>query len=218
MKLDVKLLPVVGMFLLSMFFVPQFALAEPKAGQVENEKDNTTNPTDDLTLNGQFETLSRVSTAYNEKGIAYRVIRFEQIQELQKNMNDSLQLYYKQDHTHDAEISDLQTQLELQTSEVDSIKGQLENALLTVNSVKLLGKYISLSAYKTTMWLIIFVLTVLLVIGFLMFKRGHVQVVETKKSLKELQEEFENSRKNALVREQKLARELMDVKIKNNLI
>jgi hypothetical protein len=52
-------------------------------------------------------------------------------------------------------------------------------------------------------------------ICFLLFKRSNVVTVETKQTLEEVREEFDTHRKNALVREQKLARRLQDEVIKN---
>jgi len=48
-----------------------------------------------------------------------------------------------------------------------------------------------------------------------MFKRSHLITKETKQRLAEVEEEFETHRKSALKREQKIARELMDEKLKH---
>ena len=64
------------------------------------------------------------------------------------------------------------------------------------------------------MWGIVICLLILAGVLFSLFKKGHSVVKATKKRIEEVQNDLENHRKNALVREQKLARELMDVKLK----
>ncbi|MFV0521121.1 MAG: hypothetical protein ACK5MI_01650 [Mangrovibacterium sp.] len=214
MKLKVRLIATLWVFLWSVSFVPQQVIAQDDTAQKESTKETVEDPT----IQGQFNTLERVSTAYKEKGVAYRVVKFEALQSLQKNVSDSLQLYYAQDEKYQEKLNGLNTRLKSQTTEAAEIKTQLEEALRAENSVKLFGKYVPIATCKTIVWTVFIVLVILLVVVSLMFKRGYAQVRETKESLREVQEEFENHRKNALTREQKLARELMDVKIKNNLL
>jgi uncharacterized protein YbjQ (UPF0145 family) len=78
-----------------------------------------------------------------------------------------------------------------------------------------LGAEIGKGAYNSAMWGLVFGLIVLSVVLFLMFKRSHSITNETKHRLNEVEEEFETHRKSALKREQKLARELMDEKLKH---
>jgi hypothetical protein len=65
------------------------------------------------------------------------------------------------------------------------------------------------------MWVLILGSLTVAGICFLLFKRSNVVTVETKQTLEEVREEFDTHRKNALVREQKLARRLQDEVIKN---
>lgn len=197
---------------------PTLAQSSTEQTQEENAGENKENTSEDLTIQGQFSTLYRVSTSYNERGVPYRVVKFELIKELQKSVADSLKIYYTQDDAHQATVNDLNNKLEVKTVEAERTRAELDEALLANNSISVFGNYVAINTYRSVMWIVHIVLAALVVILFMMFKRGSLQVRDTKKQLKELQEEYEGHRKNALTREQKLARELMDVKLRNNLI
>ena len=48
------------------------------------------NPTEDISIQGQFETLIRKSTNYRQNGKRYEVVRLIELNALQKNVLDSL--------------------------------------------------------------------------------------------------------------------------------
>lgn len=60
------------------------------------------------------------------------------------------------------------------------------------------------------MWGLIIALALILIISYFRFKRSHVITADTKKRLDEVQEEYEQHRKNTLERERKLNRQLVD--------
>lgn len=225
-----RLMKEIGALIVGVIMMPQLVVA-----QEENQNDSTQNaqveqeeqkPQKDIarseheegTIGWHFDELARVSTAYKEDGKMYRVVSYDKYLELQQHVSDSLKVYYTQEQRHAAETEEVNARYEAQAVELKQMKQRVEKVQKAENSVKLFGSYVPMARYQVVVWLVILVLIVLLVVVFLMFKRGHVQVKEVNKNLQELQEEYENHRKNALVREQKLARELMDVKIKNNLI
>ena len=73
----------------------------------------------------------------------------------------------------------------------------------------------SKSTYNLFIWSLVGGLIILTALSFLLFKRSHLVTKETKVRLDEVREEFDSHRKNALIREQKLARKLQDEVNKN---
>ncbi len=71
--------------------------------------------------------------------------------------------------------------------------------------------------YDTIVWSAITILLVLSSGMLLIYKRNLVVTRNAKNRVGEIEEEFENHRKTTLKREQKLARELLDFKLKHNL-
>ncbi|KOH45462.1 hypothetical protein [Sunxiuqinia dokdonensis] len=166
---------------------------------------------DSLSIEGQFEHLYRRSNTFEE----YKVISISGYNLLKKNSQDSI-LQYKQDaDSHLQEIATLKSNLTSTNSEIEKLQAELSSTQQAKDSMRFIGIEVSKGAYNAIMWGIIICLAVISVILFSLFNRGHRVVKETKNRLAEVQEDLETLRKNALVREQKLARELMDYKLKN---
>lgn len=166
---------------------------------------------DTLRINDQFEHLYRRSNTFEE----YKVISINGYNLLKKNSQDSI-LQYKQDaDSHLQEIATLKSNLTSTNTEIEKLQAELTSTQQAKDSMNFIGIEVSKGAYNAIMWGIIICLAVVSVILFSLFNRGHRVVKETKNRLAEVQEDLETLRKNALVREQKLARELMDFKLKN---
>ena len=63
------------------------------------------------------------------------------------------------------------------------------------NSISFLGIQTGKGVYNTIMWSIIAILAVLLIIGFLTFKRNRTVTLITRKEIEDLKKEFEAYRK-----------------------
>ncbi len=172
--------------------------------KVENISDTTN-------LEGQFDYLFKRSSRYQE----YKVIPISGYNHVKQNSLDTINKHKNEIIKLKSEISTLNTDLSSQKSEVEKLNEELKTAEDTRNSINFLGISINKGSYNFIIWTLIFILAIISAILFLIYKRGHQVVSETKERLGEVQEEFEAHRKNALVREQKLARELMDVKLKS---
>ena len=57
---------------------------------VDAQDQQNQNPTEDISIQGQFETLIRKSTNYRQNGKRYEVVRLIELNALQKNVLDSL--------------------------------------------------------------------------------------------------------------------------------
>ncbi|WP_372776391.1 hypothetical protein [Mangrovibacterium sp.] len=166
---------------------------------------------DTLTIEGQFDHLYNRSNRFEE----YKVMKMTSYNSLKQNALDSMKFYTDQVGKHQQEIDTLNNKIAEQNTTVENLAKELDDTKKTQNSMSFIGISVSKEAYNSIMWGLVICLVALSVILLSLFKRGHSVVKGTKKRLAEIQEELENHRKNALIREQKLARELMDVKLKN---
>ena len=74
----------------------------------------------------------------------------------------------------------------------------------------LFGIQMSKGGYNALMWTIIAALLVLLMFFIYKFKNSNATTKQAKKTLLETEEEYEEYRRNALEREQKVRRQLQD--------
>ena len=100
-------------------------------------------------------------------------------------------------------IDSLNTSLNKSDSKITSLNEEIQ-------SISLFGIQFKKSVFKTMMFLIIGILAVLLTFFITKFKRSNAITTQTKLTLKEVETEFEEHRKIALEREQKVRRQLQD--------
>jgi hypothetical protein len=166
---------------------------------------------DEGSIEEQFDYMMTKSNRYED----YKVVKINSLNKFKSNVYDSLNLVKKNlldskslENNQKSEIASLKNELQ-------SFKNELDETKNSKDSMQFLGMDLPKSTYNTIMW--VFILGSLLFAGlcFFLFKRSNVLTVETKQTLEEVREELDTLRKNALVREQKLARKLQDEVIKN---
>lgn len=166
---------------------------------------------DSTDIKGQFEYLYKKSNTYEQ----YKVIPIVGYNTLRQNTTDSIKKYKTELTGHLKEINNLNNKLETSDAEIKQLKEELATAQDTKNSIRLMGMPTNKKAYKLLMWGVIFALIFTCLILYLMYKRGHQVVKEARTRLKEVQEDFEKHRKNAIAREQALGHELMTYKLRH---
>lgn len=182
--------------------IPTFIFAQSRS--IESVLDSTS-------LQGQFDYIYSKSNTYQN----YKVVKISSLNALKQNSLDSIKQYKDQISNNLKNIDKLNSDLSARNTEITNIKEELSATKDAQDSISFLGMQITKGAYNTIMWGVIFCLLAISAILFSLYKRGYHVVKTTKTRLVEVQEDLENLRKNALVREQKLARELMDFKLKN---
>lgn len=173
------------------------------------QQDNT--EASDQTLKGQFEELERKSTNYRSgNGVPYEVIKLSGLNELKANIFDSI-------NTANKTIKDLSQTISANNSEIESLNSKLQettNNLNTVteekDSISFFGALISKGTYNFILWAIIFGLLLLLLFFIYRFRNSNFLTQQAKSALADLEEEYENHRRRALEREQKISRQLQD--------
>ncbi|RKE04862.1 hypothetical protein [Marinifilum flexuosum] len=163
------------------------------------------------TISSQFQYLTKKSSNWQ----GHEVIKVEMLNKYQSNVQDSLNQLKSILKKSEAKVGNQGGEIDNLNTEIQNLKKQLDETIRMKDSMKFLGMELPKSTYNTLMWVLILGSLVVAGVCFMMFKRSNVVTVETKQTLEEVREEFDTHRKNALVREQKLARRLQDEVIKN---
>ncbi len=157
-------------------------------------------------IEGQFNTVIKKSGRYQE----YKVIKQVWINKLKANTLDSIK-------TLESKLNETNLQITKQKSTITGLEETLAktNEDLTAvtnekDSMSFFGASVTKSSYMTIMWLIVAGLILLLSFFIFKFKNSNTITTEAKKTLAETEAEFEDHRRRALEREQKVMRKLQD--------
>ena len=167
-------------------------------------------------IDSQFEYVFRKSGNFKgTNGQPYEAVKQAWLLKLKANVLDSLKTTYKDLANSEATVAN-------QIKEIDDLKAKLGNTQTTLdqtneekNNMALLGMQTSKTNYNVIMWTIIAALTALLLFFIYKFKNSNSLTKEAKFKLEEVESEFEEHRRNALEREQKVRRQLQDELNKN---
>lgn len=179
------------------------------------QQDSTKTNLDTGTLEEQYQYLLRRGGNYGANGIRYEVIRISDLDKFNKNVQDSISIANKS-------LLELRNTIAENTTEIDGLKSRLSETSENLqgltqekDSMPFFGVMVSKGTYKGIVWTIILVLLFLLFIFIYKFRNSNFLTVQAKSALASLEEEFEQHRRRALEREQKISRQLQDEINKN---
>ena len=165
---------------------------------------------DSGTINSQFEYIYKKSGNYRADGKRYEVVRTLNLDKLRQNVNDSLK-------AANQKANQLQQVITSQESSISSLNSKLEETTKNLtavteekDSMSLLGMQVSKATYNVTLWTVIFGLFLLLLLFIFKYRQSNVLTQEAKSSLADLESEYEDHRRRALEREQRISRQLQD--------
>lgn len=194
------------LFLLALLFscIPQINIAQDSSS-------NSNLSLDKGTIDSQFEYIFKKSGNFKgTNGQAYEAVKSASLVKLKGNVLDSLNTTYKK-------LKDSEKTVGEQAKEISSLKSNLadtETTLANTNkekdSMALFGIQMSKTNYNVLMWAIIGTLLIFLFVFVYKFKNSNSVTRNAKLKLDELEMEFEEHRRNALEREQKVRRQLQD--------
>jgi preprotein translocase subunit SecG len=161
-------------------------------------------------LEDKFEYIKNISNSYNEGLDRYEVVNVKNLESLKAQVLDS--------------IIDLKNQLDSasitinnQLKNIESLNKEVKKATSTVDqlnsqkdTISFFGQPINEVLYSLVVWSIILVLIVLLFVFIIKFKMRNTVFKEAKTKLADLELEYEEHRRRALEREQKVKRQLLD--------
>lgn len=166
------------------------------------------------TVDNQFEYVIQKSNNYQD----YKVVKKTWLYALKAHTMDSLKAIR-------TNLVETQAIVDNQAGEITTLKSNLTETKTTLSetneekdNMALFGLQMSKSSYNVLMWSIIGGLFVLLLFFIYRFRNSNTVTKEAKKSLLETEEEFEEHRRTALEREQKVRRQLQDEINKQKMI
>lgn len=158
------------------------------------------------TIDNKFEYVIRRSNNYQD----FKVVKKTWLTTLKVHTLDSLKAVHK-------DLADTRATVDLQAQEISDLKATLESTQANLettrnekDNISLFGIQMSKASYKTIMWFIIGCLLALLGLFIYKFNNSNAITRQAKKNLADIEEEFEEHRKTAVEREQKVRRQLQD--------
>jgi tetrahydromethanopterin S-methyltransferase subunit B len=174
-------------------------------------QDNETQSLNEGSINDQFEFILRKSGNFKgTNGQQYEAVSRSMFLTLQAHTIDSLKTLQSKLDTSNNAIQTQQKEINDLKSNLSSTQSTLDATNSEKNNMSLLGLQMSKTSYNILMWTIIGGLLTLLLIFIFKFKNSNSVTKAAKKALAETEEEFEEHRRSALEREQKVRRQLQD--------
>lgn len=167
---------------------------------------STLKTVDTLSIEQQFDDLIKKSSPYED----FRVIKTDAIYKLKSNITDSIIASRKK-------LKDINLIVFSQKSTIDSLNADLIRSEENIQTLKNETQFISIIGIELDkkVFIIILISIIIILLGLVLyfiskFKQSNSITSNAQITLTELEEEFNTFRKNAMEREQKVKRELLD--------
>jgi hypothetical protein len=177
--------------------------------QVPNDTTAAQNSLRSGTITSQFDYIYRVSNNFQE----YEVVKKSNLEQLKANVLDSIRTINSQLVEIKASQAGHSDTLAVLTAQMNEAIAEKEAALDAQDSFSFLGINIQKTVYSLMMWALVAVLGATLAFFAVQYFRSSGRIRKAEKDLMEVQEEFDQHRKNTLERERKLKRELIDAQM-----
>lgn len=155
-----------------------------------------------------FDEIVNKSNNYED----YKVVKKLQLKNFRNSLSKELESLEneieelrKLSEEKDKKITELQSLL-------DTSEENLRETTAQRDQIIFFGAPMEKATYQTTMWGVIGVLILILILFLLKFKSNNSSTNEAKKQLGNVEKEFEEYKRKALEKQQKLGRELQDQK------
>ena len=158
------------------------------------------------TLEGVFQQLIDRSGAWQN----FKMLDRGKLAAFQRSMTDSINGVRSQLVAEKQKVKENEATIKELNDKITEIQAALDQTKEQKDSVSFFGALVSKGLYNTIMWGIVLALASLLVLYIYKFSNGNVVTKKSINDLNELQEEYENYRKAAIEREQKVRRQLQD--------
>lgn len=167
-------------------------------------------------IKDQFEDLIKESNNYtNSKGQLFEVIKRSKMLTLKANTLDTLSAIQTVLDNSTNQVSTQQNEIKTLQANLEKTNDKLTTTRSQQDSMTFLGMQMSKIGYNLLMWSIIAALSGFLLFFVFMFKNKNIAAKAANSAKEHLENEFKEHRRIALVREQKIKRELQDEINKN---
>lgn len=174
----------------------------------ENEKEELS--LDYGPISSQFEYVIVKSGNYRAEGVRYEVVKEAFLEKLRQNVLDSINEFNKKVIQLNASIAGHEETIASLNKKLDETTNNLASVTEEKDSMSFLGILVAKSTYNVILWTIIGGLLLLLLFFIYKFRNSNILTQEAKQSLSEVETEYEDHRRRALEREQKISRQLQD--------
>lgn len=158
------------------------------------------------TIDQQFDELIQESNNYKQ----YEVVQKSRLVTLQNNTQTIIDGLKKEISSSNNHIKELQKEIDKINTTLAKTTKKLEETNKSKQEIAFLGLPTNKTTYKVIMWGIVLILLVGLILFIYKFKNSHVVTNEAEKDLQDIREEFDEYRKSALEKQQKMGRMLQD--------
>lgn len=157
-------------------------------------------------INSQFKDVIESANNYQD----YKVVKRFKLENLRKTTREEIQGL-------EENIVGLNKKIDQQQAQIDQIQQKLkkantdvENATKSKEELSFLGIRTQKGTYKTIVWIVVLLLVLILIFFIYKYKQSHRITVEARDNLKANEHEFDDYRKKALEKQQRLGRQLQD--------
>lgn len=179
-------------------------------GFAQESEDEESISLDSGPISSQFDYLSQKSGNYRADGVRYEVVKETNLFKLRKNVLDSVAAFNKKTAELNSTISEHETTISSLNKKLEETTTNLTSVTEEKDSMSFLGISVSKATYNVILWTIIAGLFIFLGIFVYKFRNSNILTQEAKQNLSELEVEYEDHRRRALEREQKISRKLQD--------
>ncbi|RRQ48267.1 tRNA (guanine-N1)-methyltransferase [Maribacter algicola] len=176
----------------------------------QDSEDDESLSLDSGPIGSQFEYVTKKSGNYRADGVRYEVVRETNLYKLRENVLDSLKAFNKRIAELNSTISEHETTISSINKKLEETTTNLAAVTEEKDSMSFLGLSVSKGTYNIILWTIIAGLFILLGLFVYKFRSSNILTQEAKQNLAELEVEYEDHRRRALEREQKISRKLQD--------
>jgi hypothetical protein len=155
---------------------------------------------DSATLENQLDYVHSNTRVYNN----FRAIRDDVFLKMKQNAIDTLAKEKLQVAQLNSRLAERNFQIETLNTDLNRTKNERDEAIKNKNSLSFLGINMNKALYNSVMWFIVLGLAAFAIIMLVLFKRSHAVTSQTKSELETSQSEFNEYRKSAREKYEKL--------------
>lgn len=161
-------------------------------------------------ISNQFDYIAKRSGNYRADGVRYEVVKETNLFKIRKNVLDSIAAMNKKTGELKSTIAEHETTITSLNKKLEETTTNLSSVTEEKDSMSFIGIPVSKGTYNFILWTIIAGLFLLLGLFIYRFRNSNILTQEAKQNLSELEVEYEDHRRRALEREQKISRQLQD--------
>lgn len=180
------------------------------AQEAEESGDDDKLSLDEGPISNQFDYIAKRSGNYRADGVRYEVVKESNLFKIRKNVLDSIAAMNKKTGELKATIAEHETTITSLNKKLEETTTNLAAVTEEKDSMSFIGIPVSKGTYNFILWTIIAGLFLMLGLFIYRFRNSNILTQEAKQNLSELEIEYEDHRRRALEREQKISRQLQD--------